>query len=140
VRAAQEDGGVAVTFFVDRSLGGKVVAATLRAQGAQVEVHDDHFARDCPDEEWLPNVGRRGWVVLSRDVNIRYRRNELEAARGARVALFILRAKNLRAVEMGACFAAALPGMLRLLARQAKPFVAHIARSGAVELRDPLQK
>lgn len=56
-----------VVFFVDRSLGKKFVPSALRARGAQVEIHDAHFAPDAEDPEWLMAVGIRGWVVLSKD-------------------------------------------------------------------------
>ena len=49
--------------------------------GLRVELHDTHFAQDCPDEEWLPEVGRRRWIVLTRDLRIRYRAIEREAER-----------------------------------------------------------
>ena len=45
------------TFFLDRSLGRKTVAEALRAAGAKVEMHDDHFAQDATDETWLKTVG-----------------------------------------------------------------------------------
>jgi len=56
-----------LVFFIDRSLGRKYVAGALRTAGAKVEVHDDHFPQTTPDVEWLAEVGRRGWVVLSKD-------------------------------------------------------------------------
>ncbi|MGH7152226.1 MAG: hypothetical protein ACREIU_16085 [Planctomycetota bacterium] len=43
----------------------------MRREGARVEVHDEHFARDARDEEWLGEVGRRGWVVPTKDQRIR---------------------------------------------------------------------
>lgn len=42
----------------------------LRAQGETVEAHDSHFAQDASDVEWLGVVGRKGWVVLSKDDRI----------------------------------------------------------------------
>ena len=51
------------TFFIDRCLG-KKLATVLRAQGHTVELHDSHFAKDV---DWLPTVGQRGWVVLTKD-------------------------------------------------------------------------
>ena len=45
-----------------------MVAEALRAAGEQVEVHDDHFARDASDETWLGEVGAEGWVVLTRTI------------------------------------------------------------------------
>ena len=35
-------------FFIDRSLGRRHVAQALRAAGAVVEIHDDHFPQDAP--------------------------------------------------------------------------------------------
>ena len=35
-----------------------------------VELHDDHFPPRTKDTEWLAEVSRRGWVVLSKDFNI----------------------------------------------------------------------
>ncbi|MGH8068644.1 MAG: hypothetical protein ACRERE_26115 [Candidatus Entotheonellia bacterium] len=32
----------------------------------EVHVHDDHFSPNARDEEWLSEVGRRQWVVLTR--------------------------------------------------------------------------
>jgi len=44
------------TWFVDRSLGRKIVV-DLRAAGFQVEEHSAHFADDAPDAEWLAAGG-----------------------------------------------------------------------------------
>lgn len=65
-----------VTLFLDYQIGRYVVAKALRAAGASVEVHIDHFAQDAPDTEWIPEVGRRDWVLIIKDQNIR--RNALE--------------------------------------------------------------
>ena len=43
-------------FFIDRSLGKRQVAAALSSSGVYVEVHDEHFATDALDTEWLPEV------------------------------------------------------------------------------------
>ncbi|WP_437796354.1 hypothetical protein [Sorangium sp. So ce693] len=52
------------TYFVDRSLGRGLVVEALRAAKL---AHDDHFAQNTPDAEWLVEIGRRGWVVLTKD-------------------------------------------------------------------------
>jgi len=78
------------TYFVDRSLGRKVLVTHLRAHGLQVEAHDDHFAADTTDAEWLGAVGRRGWVVLTKDKAIRRNTLEREALLEANVACFML--------------------------------------------------
>jgi len=49
------------------------MAGVLRDAGLDVEIHDDHFAPDAKDEEWLSAVGRKQWIVVTRDERIRYR-------------------------------------------------------------------
>jgi hypothetical protein len=67
-------------YFVDRSLGGRIVVDALRAAGETAHAHDEHFAADTPDADWLSEVGKRGWVVLTKDKEIR--RNQLEHRSG----------------------------------------------------------
>src|SRR5437899_2965793 len=73
-----------IVFFIDRSRGRKIVAQALRDVGATVEIHDDHFPPDAKDEVWLTEVGRRGWVVLTKDDRIRYRLTERTAFASAK--------------------------------------------------------
>jgi hypothetical protein len=61
-----------LTFFVDRSLGRRIVPAALRDAGFAVVTHDEMFSDDTSDEEWLAEAGARGWVVLMKDDRIRY--------------------------------------------------------------------
>lgn len=121
-------------FFIDRSVGKNVVATALRAAGATVEVHDDHFKQDAVDEEWLPAVGRRGWAVITSDDRIRYRAVEREAAISAGVALFIFTGKRIRAAAIAEALVQALPAMLQLLENHPRPFVAKVSRTGIVAL------
>jgi hypothetical protein len=125
---------VSPVFFIDRSLGKNFVASALRAAGAAVEVHDDHFKQNEPDEVWLPEVGRRGWAVVTSDDRIRYRVVEREAATAAGVALFIFTGKRMRGPAIGDALARALPAMLKLLAEERRPFVARVSRIGGVSL------
>jgi hypothetical protein len=76
-------------FFTDRDLG-KQFPAILAAAGLHVERHADHFAPNCPDEEWLESVGQRKWVVVTHDSRIRYKPNELAAVVRHRVALLVV--------------------------------------------------
>ncbi len=65
--------------FVDRSLGRIIIATALRAQGVEIHTHDALFPENARDEEWLAEVGRRGWAVITKDARIRYRQTELAA-------------------------------------------------------------
>jgi hypothetical protein len=121
-------------FFLDRNLGRYVVAAALRDAGAEVEIHDDHFPQDAPDEGWLPEVGRRGWAVITKDDRIRYREAETSAARASNVALFIIAGKGMRATAIADVLVAALPKMKRLLETEPRPFIAKITRRSDITL------
>ncbi len=113
-------------------MGTPRVAAALTQAGARVEYLVNHFPRGTPDDVWLPPVGRFGWIVLSRDKDIRYRQNEIEAVTTAGVRMFVLVGKNMTGLVMGAAFARALPAMRRLVQERTGAFIAHVRRDGRV--------
>lgn len=55
-----------------------------------VHIHDDEFAPDEEDPIWLPKVAARGWVILTKDREIRHRKIELDAvlSNGAYLLMF----------------------------------------------------
>jgi hypothetical protein len=123
-----------LTFFVDRSLGGKVVAQALRQQGEKVIVHDDVFPQDAFDEVWLTRAGTEGWIVLSKDRKIRYRANEHAALKAAKVRAFVLTGGNMPGEAMAQAFIEALPRMKELAATRTPPFLATVSAGGRVAL------
>jgi PIN like domain len=52
--------------------------------------HHDHFEQACPDVDWLPVVGKNGWIVITRDKNIRRKPNELQAFKENNVLAIVL--------------------------------------------------
>ncbi len=126
-----------LTFFLDWNLGKHVIANTLREAGARVEIHDDHFPVGAQDNEWLPAVGKKGWVVLTKDQRIRHRGLELKALMDARVKAFVLTTGNLRGLEMAAIFVKALPAIQRCVHKNDHPFIARISKQGQVTLIQP---
>lgn len=121
-------------FFIDRALGSKTVPTALSNAGFLVEIHDDHFRGDAPDTEWLTEVGKRGWVVLSKDKLIRKRPLERNALINAKVAAFILTSGNLKGEEMGKIFVRARKRMLKFLSTHTRPFIATVTRNGEVKM------
>ena len=102
-------------FFVDRCLGRKVIPDGLRAAGEEVRIHDDHFPQDAKDEVWLADVGKSGWVVLTKDKHIRYRASEIQALRAANVRAFVLTSRgDLTGAEVSQIFVKALPSIKSL--------------------------
>jgi predicted nuclease of predicted toxin-antitoxin system len=121
-------------FFLDRSLGKHIVADALRHAGAEVRIHGDHFAEDEKDERWLREVGKQGWIVLTKDKNIRYHLLEIAALIRGAVSAFILTSGNLTGSEMATAFVKALPQMNRLAEKIPRPFVATVTKSGSVSV------
>jgi PIN like domain len=119
-----------LTFFLDHQVGRYQVAELLRAAGAKVEVHLDHFAGDMPDIEWIPEVARRGWVLITKDQNIR--RNPLERAayKTARLRGFVVTGKDMSAKDLGELLVRCLHGMVRRVANRQGPLLFTISRGG----------
>lgn len=93
-------------------------------------MHDDHFPIDCPDAEWLEEVGKRGWVVLSKDKLIRKRNVEKYALINANVATFILTSGNLTGEQMGEALVKAHKKMIRIVENYQRPFIVTVTRDG----------
>lgn len=94
-------------FFIDRSLARHDVAEGLRAAGFTVRTHLEVYGdRDesVADEEWLERCGRAGWVVLTMDKRIRWRRAEVAAIRRHGVKAFALTSGNLSAPDQARRF------------------------------------
>ena len=116
-----------VTFYVDECLG-RHVPGELTAAGYDVRPWYEHFAgRD--DAEWLPAIGERAWVLLTKDKDIRRRPLEIEAILNARVRAFVLTATQLRREEQAAIFLRAMPKIHRIC-RRTGPFIFNITRMG----------
>lgn len=129
-------GGVApLIFFLDRNLGKYTIAEALRGAGARVEVHEDHFPRNAQDEEWLREVARRGWIILTKDKRIRYRSNERTALMQANGRAFVIVARgDILAPIVADILVRALPAISRFVTRHAPPFIARVTRSSTVSL------
>ena len=124
-----------LVFFVDRSLGRKVIPGALREAGEEVRIHDDYFPQDAKDEAWLAEAGKNGWVVLTKDKHIRYRTVEIQALRAAKVRAFVITAGgDLSGAEVSQIFVKALPVIKRLCKKTAAPFIALVSRGGTVTL------
>jgi hypothetical protein len=119
-----------LTFFLDYQIGRYVVADALRAAGAVVEVHIDHFAQAAPDLEWIPQVGKRNWVLVTRDANIRRNPMERAAYEESRLRGFVVTGKDLGGPELAALLVRSLRGMVNRAAGRPGPLLFAISRGG----------
>ncbi len=113
-------------FFTDRDLG-KKFPETVRSAGLSVQRHADHFRHDAPDEEWLREVGCRGWVAVTHDGRIRYKPNELAAVMQHGVALLVVVGRA-PYPELARAFVATMPRILSFIERHDPPYIAKVYR------------
>lgn len=119
-----------VTFFLDHQIGRYQVAEAMRSAGALVEVHLDHFRGDAPDVDWIPEVARRNWVLITKDQNIRRNPLERTAYIASNLRGFVLTGKDMNAREMGELLIRCLSGMVRRTAGRPGPILFTISRGG----------
>jgi hypothetical protein len=82
-------------FYIDENMAGRSVRRALEDLGYRVHTPPSVFggvrlAEGLSDEDWLPVVGSKGWVVFCRDQRILDRPAELTAYLNARVHMFLL--------------------------------------------------
>jgi hypothetical protein len=119
-----------VTVFLDESLDSDSIAEALSAAGGKVERLTRHFPKGVEDHTWLALAGTRGWVVLTRDKRIRYRRLERLALQAAGVRAFVFTGGNVTLADTAASLAAAIPAIAEISAREPGACIYHIGRTG----------
>jgi hypothetical protein len=118
------------TLFLDRNLGGHIVADLLREAEIPFQRHDDVLPSDAPDEDWIELCAQHDWIAVTRDKRIRYRHAEIEAIVASRAAVVVIRSKTATGQSMGALLVAAYPRITRFAADHARPFIVGLDGSG----------
>ncbi len=127
-----------LVFYLDENLcNSRAILETLRKLGVRFERHLAYFQRGVLDEEWLPLVGSRGWILLTTDKRIRYNFLERRALQQHEIREFVFTSGNMSGQEMSVALEAALPKMRRFCRKFKPPFVAAITRAGDVHKRWP---
>lgn len=116
--------------FIDRSIP-RGVAEAIKQVRDDVRWLEDEFPHNIKDPEWLPEVGKRGWLVISRDKKIRTRPGERRALMEANVGAFIVAQKqNPTRWEYLKLLARTLDEMEAVFARTDRPFIYTVSRGG----------
>ena len=113
-------------YFTHRDLGRRF-PEILKTGGLTVERHADHFEPDTPDETWLEEIGKRGWIALTHDRRIRYKPNERHAVMRNGVGLLVI-VGAAPYPDLAQAFLATLPRIEHFLARHSPPFIAKVYR------------
>jgi hypothetical protein len=99
------------------------------------ERHGKHFPPATEDSVWLPFVGQKGWILLTKDKRIRFNDLERQAVITSRVREFYFTSGNFSGEEMAALLVVALPEMIRLCRKHRPPFIASLTKTGNVHIR-----
>jgi len=93
----------------------------------------DIFPIGTPDSEWLPEVGRQRWLLVSKDDRIRRREIERRALIVAGVRAIFYEEATLTAAQMVEAFRLGLPRISRLISKLEPPFVLRLGKTGRVK-------
>lgn len=116
-----------------------MIADKLRAEGLTVITHFDEFpdtesVAELDDSEWLREIGRRGWVILTKDQHFDWNQIELAGLLESGTSCFVLTGGNMTGEQMSEAFLKAMPSMSRMLDKFPPPFVARISASWKVQI------
>lgn len=125
------------TIFIDRNSGGRSFKAALEAKGIRIVLHDDEFARDVPDETWISEVGKRGWIAITGDNAITRSPLALLHLSRSKLILFVLHGLNGATREGKAeCILASYEKMAELLQASEPPKIWRIGKDGVARAFD----
>lgn len=104
----------------------------LRDAGIPFIAHHERFSDDIPDEDWLGVAGTEGWIVITRDKNIRRKPNEIKAYRDNNVIAFVLASGNATAEDTARLVVALHPRILRKARTIKPPAMFSVALAGGI--------
>lgn len=113
-------------FFADRNLGTRIFPVILRQAGVVVHFHQDYFPQGALDVEWVPEVARRGWPIISPDLKISQHRLEVAAVMTSGAAMFCLSGGHYTGEAQAFNFLRCLPSVFRILETTERPFIARV--------------
>lgn len=109
--------------FIDRSIP-KSVADALKLVRPDLMWIEDKYNHRTKDEVWLPDIGAKQWLLISRDKHIRTRPGERQAIRDNGIGCFILNQKrNPTRWEYLKLLCLTLDGMEERFAGTGRPFI-----------------
>lgn len=123
------------TFFVDRCLGRTAVPTAMRARlqpGEQIQILHDLYPPDVKDEVWIPEVGAKGWIIVTKDKAIQRRPIEQNALLAASTAVFVFSRGGVKGDRIANALTIAMPAMRKATRRFAVPVLGRVNLAGEV--------
>ncbi|MDI6857954.1 MAG: hypothetical protein QME71_06530 [Dehalococcoidia bacterium] len=119
--------------FFDRSVGKSIPQALLLLNApVGVVYHQQVFPPDEKDDQWLPTVGGREWIVIGQDYKYHRMPNELAALKQHKVGCFYLWGATARRWETMRVFAKAFDRIIEAAGTTERPFVYRVSKQGRI--------
>ncbi|MDE3156863.1 MAG: hypothetical protein KGN76_17320 [Acidobacteriota bacterium] len=99
------------TLYVDECLG-RGIALRLQQEGHDARPFDEFAGKR--DVDFLPVIGGRGWVLLTKDKNVRRNQLEINAILNAGVRAFVITATSLNHQQISDLVSKAMPRIVRI--------------------------
>jgi hypothetical protein len=109
------------------------VPQALRAAGHAVEIHADHLEQGVDDVDVLALCGDKGWIFLSKDMNISRNPAERAALSAANIHAVFFSRREATGTEMVAALVPALKRLMRRFAQSTKPVHVVVRPNGTIE-------
>jgi PIN like domain len=126
--------------FLDENLAGKRLPEGLRKDGLAVKLLHEEFQRGVLDTDLLPRIGEKGWILLTKDNQIRRRPLEIQAFIAARLRVLVFESAEMTSGEMLDAFRKALPAIGQFVKKRKAPFVMRVGMTGRVTALWPERK
>ena len=133
--AASANQGTPPVLFFYRDVGTALPRAldVLRLP-TPVEYLQNHFSADAQDDEWMPVVGSRGWILIGHDRMHHRRFPESSAIQQYAMGCFYLWGAQARRWEKMRCFLNAYERIMEAIDTTPKPFIYRVNRFSRLEL------
>ncbi len=121
----------APTLFFDRDVGIRLPETLERLRlGVPIEFHQKHFPQDAKDDEWMPEIGARGWTLIGHDSRHHLVAAERAAIMDYQLGCFYLWGNSAPLWEKMRCFLRAFERILHTIQTSRPPFIFRITETG----------
>jgi len=103
----------------------------LRELKAAFERHSSHYMQDEDDDVWIPDVTRRGWIIISGDKGIENDGINRQAVIDSKAKVFVLSDTNSRGIEWAASLVLAHKRIIEIAEKNDGPFYCTVNKGSA---------
>ncbi len=119
------------TLFFDRDVGIRLPQTLTRLRlPVDIEYHQKYFALDSQDDEWMPEVGRRGWTLIGHDGQHHLVAAEHAAIVDYQIGCFYLWGNSALTWQKMRCFLRGFERIMEATQSMEPPFIYQVRETG----------